>query len=172
MKAIVTAALTSALIFAVGLPIIASRQATPPALPTTLEVQQADQLWSELAQLQSSAVDLGTEAFLHASIVRTTEFLQADAKSGAQFESATRQALQELRDARARMEQIHSGLDGMLDGAASIATQRAAWSAWQESQAEAAETLAGVLDPSPRHGLLAEKALFWLLTLDYGARPR
>ena len=68
------------------------------------------------------------------------------------------------------MDVVNVATAGDLETSASVATHREAWQRWQREQAAASDRLLEALEPTPRHGLLAEARLVWLLKLDYGTQ--
>jgi hypothetical protein len=139
---------------------------------TTLDVQDSDRLWNDLAALQAAVSELNAQDYVRSTVARTVEFLALEGAAAGRFIDSVDQGLHRLDEARKVMEAIHADTDEDPTSAASIVTRRAAWSKWQEEQSAAADGLLAVLHSTPRHGLLAEKRLFWLLRLEYGVRAR
>lgn len=170
MSARASTAISAGLILAIGLPLVSRKHAEPPPLATTVEVQDVDRLWTDLAALQSAAAELSREQFLERTVVRTIAYLGLEGAAAERFDEAVDRGLRDLRRARQAMQRVLAETDAHSMGSQSITARREAWARWQEAQSAAADCLLAELQPSARHGLLKEKRLYWLLRLEYGLR--
>ncbi len=83
---------------------------------------------------------------------------------------AVYKALEEIGSARERMLRQQAQTEPGLDEAVAMGRRRAAWKDFGEAQRHAERHPRAVLDEQPRHQLLREDILTWLLRLDYGSR--
>jgi hypothetical protein len=141
--------------------------------PSVLDVQAWDWLQQYLGRLVDeigapSRNRPSAKAF-EANFVRaTTEFLESDSEETDAFQIAVIQALEEIEQARARMLQGKSQAELDLDETAAMLASRARWVEYREAQRHAARHTLAVLQAQPRHELLREHMLKWLLRLAYG----
>jgi hypothetical protein len=116
---------------------------------------------------------LAPEAFEAKFVRATAEFLDIDANADLAFEIAVRRALDEIADARAKMA-VGTLQEGEREpGLAETDAMRessARWQAYAAAQRHAVRHPIALLEAEPRHELLREEILSWLLRLDYGMR--
>ncbi len=189
---LVTMLLTAGVVLAVGLPVLyvmrgpAEAEADVASLPdfefegiaTTHDAQSLDQLDRALDTLRDEAPSLGAEEFKTRALGLTLAYLQFDGPEqvdrAARFVTVVDQALAEIDGARAQMEAVNAqaiaDTQGDVESDESILARREAWGSWQVAQRDAGDLLLTAMIPCPRHGLLAEQRLIWLLRLDYGIR--
>ena len=147
----------------------------PPGEPGVLDVQAWDWLQQDLERIvdQTRArarQRLSPEAFMAKFRGATVEFLELDDEATQAFESAVYEALEEIGSARAHMLRRQPQTEPDLDEAVAMGRNRAAWKDFGEAQRRAQRHPLAVLDERPRHQLLREDILKWLLRLDYGNR--
>lgn len=187
-RAVLLGALAGVLVvLATGVPWLQERHAEPAVyienvVATTDEIQQFDIMWSDLEGLQREAKALGAEVFEARYLARSLEYLQLDEDAEARFGAALEDALAELTAARLRLQQaearaLQAGAPPppagtLMADPAATALRREAFVQWQEEQREASDAILGALLDTPRHRLLAERRLDWLLQLDYSRRTR
>lgn len=153
----------------------ASASHLPPGEPGVLDVQAWDWLQQDLElivdQTRAKARQrLSPEAFMAKFRGATVEFLELDDEATRAFESAVYEALEEIGSARAHMLRRQPQTEPDLDEAVAMGRNRAAWKDFGEAQRHAQRHPLAVLDERPRHQLLREDILKWLLRLDYGNR--
>ena len=165
MSARATTALTAVLVLAIGLPIVFARKSwRSEVVATTVDAQDFDQLWLDLEALQQAKLN-GAD-FERRFVARTAKYLQLG--DAAVLVGAVALALGDLEQARSRMERALASSNGTAVPTTEV--RRKAWGRWQEEQRAASDRLLAALQTTPRHGLLAEKRLLWLLRLDYSKR--
>jgi hypothetical protein len=150
--------------------------ATTPIEPGVLDVQAWDWLQQDLdraiEQTRARARNrLSPEAFEARYLDETVEFLEIDAEKSAAFHQAVTTALDEIEAARAQLlQRDEATLDekGAVDEMGAALESRAGWDAYGQAQQRAVRHPLAVLEPRPRHQLLRENMLAWLLRLDYG----
>ena len=147
----------------------------PPGEPGVLDVQAWDWLQQDLERIidqtrAKARQRLSPEAFKAKFLGATVEFLALDDESTHAFESAVYQALEEIDGAREHMLRQQAQTTPDLDEAVAIGRRRAAWEDFGAAQRHAARHPLAVLHERPRHQLLREDMLKWLLRLDYGSR--
>jgi hypothetical protein len=110
---------------------------------------------------------LSVEAFETKYLGATVEFLQIDAAGTKTFQIAVNKALAEIEGARASMlRQRPSEAD--LDDAAAMRRSQTMWEEYRKAQNHATRYPLAQLEERPRHELLREAILRWLLRLDFG----
>lgn len=137
-------------------------------MASTADVQSLDQLWRELANLQNGAARLGKDGFTEAAVGATAAYLELEPARAELFAATVSAALQDLDAARRVQRASESALAADPSTDQAIAARREAWGRWQEAQRAAADLILAALEPSPRHGMLAEDRMLWLLKLDAG----
>ena len=147
----------------------------PPGEPGVLDVQAWDWLQQDLERIvdqtrAKARQRLSPEAFKAKFLGATVEFLELDDEATHAFESAVYEALEEIDSARAHMLRQQAHTEPGLDEAVAMGRRRAAWKDFTEAQRHAERHPLAVLDKRPRHQLLREEILKWLLRLDYGSR--
>ena len=147
----------------------------PSGEPGVLDVQAWDWLNQDLERLvdrtrTNARQRLSPDAFKAQFLGATTAFLEFDDEARRAFESAVAKALREIGSAREHLlrQQIHTASASEKTGA--MDRQRAAWTQFSAAQRHAKHVPVAVLDARPRHQLLREAMLKWLLRLDYGHR--
>jgi hypothetical protein len=142
--------------------------------PSVLDVQAWDWLQQDLDRLfdetaaprarQRTSPEAFEEKFVHV----TAEFLEIDPVETDTFKIAVTRALEEIQQARSRLllGTVNAELD--LDESAAMLASRALWVEYGEAQRHAARHPLAVLQAQPRHELLREDMLKWLLRLAYG----
>ena len=188
-KSVIVLVLTSAgIVFAIGLPWLLAKHRTPAEyvaneVATTEETQEFDQMWTRLESLQKKSDELGQEQFKKEFLLSTTTYLQLDSEQTKKFLRVVDEGLKRLDEARDRLKitrkptLVQDGDAGKSqqdswsgERPASIAARRDAWSQWRDDQRESSDLLLSGLQPSPRHDLLVERRLLWLLKLDFSLR--
>ena len=153
--------LSAGVVLAIGLPLVIQKHSTPLPVALTDDVQAFDQLWLDLQRLQTDALELGAAQFSTRTLQTTADFLELDGNERTRFVELVHVALDDLRDAQQRMEKVNREMPH--DSQA----RRNAWSQWQREQHDATDGLLSILQSKPRHRLLAQKRLFWLLRLSH-----
>jgi len=171
------ALLSAGIVLVVGVPIMMwNRSAQDTAavardeatrLPTTADVQSLDQLWREIDKLQKQAAELGEPEFTTQAVRLTTDFLELDEDDADDFRTTVDAALLELDAARENMRLANVEILSLPEGDEATLLRRDSWARWQEEQRAAADGLLAALSAGPRHRMLAEERLIWLLRLDY-----
>ena len=164
------AATSAAVVLGIGLPVVFERHAGARAVATTADVQDFDRLWGELSSLREDAAEGGAAEFRVRAVARTVEYLGLDPEERIRFVAVVEAALADVAAARARVEETSRETAADPLAPASVAARRDAWEVWQREQADASDRLLEVLEAKPRHRLLAEQRLLWLLKLDYGTQ--
>ena len=167
-----TAVLSAAIVLAIGLPIVFSQRAQEnTAVATTVDAKDFDQLWLDLQFLQDEAPELDAAEYKRRVVRKTARYLELDSDQELRFAEVVDLELGDLRDARARMEKINLQTTHSSENPLAVIALRNAWRRWQHEQKMASDRLLDALQSTPRHRLLAEKRLLWLLRLDYSMRP-
>lgn len=175
------ALLSAGLVLLVGLPVVllqhdpargAPALAADRSAVTTRDAQEFDQLWRDLESLHREADELGPDELRRRAVERTAAFLEFEPESEQRerFEATVDAALADLGEARARMGGVQREAARDPGSEASIQARREGWGRWLEEQRAAADRMLAVLEGGPRHALLAEKRLLWLLQLDFSGR--
>jgi hypothetical protein len=138
-----------------------------------LDVQAWDWLQQDLDRMLDEITAhathrLSPKAFEVKFVGATVEYLEIDAKTTQSFQVAVNAALDEIDGARADMLRGSQMREPGLDETAALRDSRARWEAYGEAQRHAARHPLAVLEARPRHELLREKMLKWLLRLNYG----
>jgi hypothetical protein len=141
--------------------------------PGVLDVQAWDWLQQDLEQMidqtKAHARDrLSPEAFEARYVDATVEYLEIDTVTARTLQSAVNEALAEIDGARVNMPRRKDELAPYPNETDAMRASRDAWQAYGKAQRHAVRYPLAVLDPRPRHQLLREKMLQWLLRLDYG----
>jgi len=144
--------------------------------PGVLDVQAWDWLQQDLNRMLDLTTapppnHLSSMVFEERYLGATVEYLDVDAEEGRIFEVAVGKALDELAGARDDMlrqapKQAPSGSN--VDETAAMLESRASWTAYRKAQSHAARHPLDLLQELPRHELLRETMLKWLLRLEYG----
>ncbi len=140
--------------------------------PGVLDVQAWDWLQQDLSRMLDLTTApahrrLSVEAFETKYLGATVEFLQIDAEGTKTFQIAVNKALAEIEGARASMlRQRPSEVD--LDDAAAMRRSQTMWEEYRKAQNHATRYPLAQLEERPRHELLREAILRWLLRLDFG----
>ena len=147
--------------------------ATSQIEPGVLDVQAWDWLQQDLEQMidQTKAHvrdRLSPEAFESRYIGATVEYLEIDTVTARALQSAVNKALAEIDGARVNVQRRKDELAPRPNETDAMRASRDAWQAYSKAQRHAVRYPLAVLDPRPRHQLLREKMLQWLLRLDYG----
>ncbi len=147
----------------------------PPGEPGVLDVQAWDWLQQDLERIvdqtrAKARQRLSSEVLKAKFLGATVEFLELDDEATDAFESAVYKALEEIDSARERMRRQQAHTEPGLDAAVAMGRRRAAWKDFGGAQRHAKRHPLAVLDERPRHQLLREDILKWLLRLDYGSR--
>ncbi|MEM7200672.1 MAG: hypothetical protein AAF628_10425 [Planctomycetota bacterium] len=170
-RALLVALAVAAVVLAIGVPMLLSSRATEAAtLATSEDAQDFDQLWRELESLQGAAASLPTGELKRRIVQRTLAYLRLEGDAAARFVSGVDAALDDLSAAGSRMQQANVEVSRAEDPT-SVRARRDAWSRWQQEQRDASDRLLEVLEARPRHRLLIDQRLLWLLRLDYAAQP-
>ncbi len=141
--------------------------------PGVLDVQAWDWLQQDLDRMLDQTREkarnrLSPEAFKSKFIGATAEFLEIDAEATSTFEAAVTKALTEIDVARTDMLRRKSRTESEPDETAAMLASRAGWAEYGQAQRRAVRHPLAVLQARPRHELLRETMLKWLLRLDYG----
>ncbi len=147
----------------------------PPGEPGVLDVQAWDWLQQDLERIvdqtrAKARQRLSPEAFKAKFLGATVEFLEFDDEATHAFESAVYKALEEIDGAREHVLRQPAQTEPGLDETVAMGRRRAAWKDFGEAQRHTKRHPLAVLDERPRHELLREDLLKWLLRLDYGSR--
>ena len=147
--------------------------ATSQIEPGVLDVQAWDWLQQDLEQMidrtKAHARDrLSSEAFEAQYVGATVEYLEIDTVTARALQSAVNKALAEIDGARVYMRRRKDELAPHSTETDAMGASRDAWQAYGNAQREAVSHPLAVLEPRPRHQLLRENMLQWLLRLDYG----
>ncbi len=174
-------------ILAVGLPRILERHDgptlyLPDQVASTDDIQQFDITWNGMVSLQKRAKKLGPEAFKEEYLTLMIEFLTLEESEEKVFRSAVDQALVTLSQARTRMlkkqAQALAADSGNADTSTtwsgeskkSLEARHDAWEVLRKEQMVASDLLLPALGQKPRHQLLVERRLDFLLRLEYSIR--
>lgn len=111
---------------------------------------------------------LSAEAFEAKYLSATVEFLEIDAELGKAFESAVGKSLGELSEARSTILRQRHGAEPERDETVAMSESRENWEKYRKAQGHAARYPLALLRELPRHQLLRETMLRWLLRLNYG----
>lgn len=174
-RPVLAALLSAGLVLAIGLPLIMARSLTEIPLATTADAQDFDRLWTQLQDLysQSRALDPGESK--RRTLDPTLSYLGLEPRSEAIFVEAVDRALANIGAGRARVAAVNARVRTLAEEPEVLA-RRSAWSRWQQDQQDAADLILAGLGSSGRSGLLAERRLAWLLSLDScmrrGALPK
>ena len=141
--------------------------------PGVLDVQAWDWLQQDLERMLDETKAhaphrLSPEAFEAKFLGATVEFLEIDAEATKTFQTAVNKALDEIDRARADMLRRKAKIEPDLDETRALLESRAGWEEYGKAQHHAARHPLAVLQARPRHQLLRETMLKWLLRLDYG----
>ena len=141
--------------------------------PGVLDVQAWDWLQQDLVRMldqtpANAAERLSPEAFEAKFLGATVEFLEIDAEEAEIFQTAVDQALGEIEGAREEMLRRKPELEPGLDEAVAMNASQAGWEEYARAQRDAVRHPLAVLQERPRHQLLREDMLKWLLRLAYG----
>jgi hypothetical protein len=175
------------IVFALGLPWLLKKHRTPAEyvaneVATTKEIQEFDMMWTGLESLQKKSTELGPEQYKQQFLASTTAYLQLDSEQTEKFVNVVDEGLKRLDAARdlltrTRQQTLEQEVDAGTsqdswsgESPASIAARRDAWSQWRNDQRESSDILLSALQPTPRHDLLSERRLLWLLKLDFSLR--
>ena len=174
---------SAVLVVAVGLPWLFRSRSTPSEyvpnrVATTKDIQEFDLMWSKLEVLQKQAAKLGPDEYKRRFIESTARYLALESDQKQNFVSVVNQGLHRLDEARhsfkTKRENNESsetkavGFNG--ESPTVIAARRDRWSQWRDHQRQTSDLLLAALQPTPRHKLLAERRLLWLLKLDFSLR--
>jgi hypothetical protein len=141
--------------------------------PGVLDVQSWDWLQQDLERLLDQTQPrarqrLSPEAFELRFLSTTVEFLELDAEATKAFENAVDEALDKVDGAREHMLLRQAENEPDPDQTDEMLEWHQIWEEFGKAQLQAAGYLLAVLDARPRHQLLREKIMKWLLRLDYG----
>ena len=181
---------SAGIVFAIGLPRLREKHQTPAEyvsdeVATTEEAQEFDLMWTKLESLQKEATKLGPEQYKQLFLGSTTAYLKLDTEQVASFRNVVDEGLQRLEEARdhrttiekLRLTRQKDNAMGSLqqdswsgESPALVAARRDTWTEWRDDQRETSDLLLSALQQSPRHDLLAERRLLWLLKLDFSLR--
>jgi ABC-type nitrate/sulfonate/bicarbonate transport system substrate-binding protein len=138
-----------------------------------LDVQAWDWLQQDLKRMLDQTREkarnrLSPEAFKAKFIGATAEFLEIDAEATSTFEAAVNKAITEIDQARTDMLRQKTNSESEPDETAAMLASRAGWAEYGQAQRRAVRHPLAVLQARPRHELLRETMLKWLLRLNYG----
>ena len=141
--------------------------------PRVLDVQAWDWLQMDLERMLDLTTapppnHLSPKAFEAKYLDATVDFLEIDAAVTRTFQIAVHKALDELEGARGKMLRQRAEMEPDLDENAAMLRSRASWKEYREAQSQATRYPLALLQELPRHQLLRETMLKWLLRLDYG----
>jgi len=141
--------------------------------PGVLDVQAWDWLQMDLDRLldltNSTAYQrLAPKAFEAKYLGATVEFLEIDADIGEAFQVAVGKALVGLDAARQGFFQKQTKYESPIDEESAMLRSRANWEEYRKAQSHALLLPLALLEELPRHELLRETMLRWLLRLNYG----
>ena len=141
--------------------------------PGVLDVQAWDWLQMDLERMlvltNAPAYErLSPDAFEQKYLSATTEFLEIDAEASEAFRIAVGKAIDELRIARTSMLGRSSNSEPGVDATAAMHESRTHWTEYRKAQSHATRHPLALLQELPRHELLREKILKWLLRFEYG----
>ncbi len=160
---------SAGIVLSIGLPRLLDRHAQATAVATTVDAQDFDQLFQDLAKLQTKAGGLGAVDFKLRAIDRTAEYLDLPPDARIRFAQAVDRALGEIDDARTDLRKANARAIE-LEAPQQARLRRENQETWQAEARRASDRLLSVLDPEPRHRLLAEKRLEWLMRVDHSVR--
>ena len=141
--------------------------------PGVHDVQAWDWLQQDLERMLDLTAErahnrLTREEFEAKYLGATAEFLEIDTQTTTTFETAVNKALDEIAGARATMLLRKPKSEPDLDETAAMLASRAGWAEFGKAQRHAVRHPLAVLEARPRHQLLRETMLKWLLRLEYG----
>ena len=141
--------------------------------PGVLDVQAWDWLQMDLDRIldltNSTAYQrLSPKAFEEKYLGATVEFLEIDADIGESFQIAVGKALVELDATRHDFFQKQTKGESAINEESAMLKSRADWEEYRKAQSYALLLPLAVLEELPRHQLLRETMLRWLLRLNYG----
>lgn len=141
--------------------------------PSVLDIQAWGGLQQDLERMfdatrPAARNRLSRDAFEAKYLGATVEFLKIDAEATTTFETAVNKALDEIEAAHTDMLRPKPKSAPDLDENAAMLASRAGWAEYGHAQRNAARHPLAVLEARPRHELLREQMLTWLLRLDYG----
>jgi len=148
-------------------------QSEPMVEPGVLDVQAWDWLQQDLERLVDDTSTptrqrLSAGNFQTRYVDATITYLELDAQGMAGFRQAVAEALGEIGEARRAMLSSRSGSTSELALTDSMVDSQTRSDAYGRAQRHAARLPLVVLESRPRHQLLREQMLKWLLSLDYG----
>jgi hypothetical protein len=141
--------------------------------PGVRDVQAWDWLQQDLERIvdrtASRAPDRLSRTGFEAKFVEaTTEFLEIGDEATRSFRVAVGRSLEEIDSARSELLQRKLENGSSLDETDAMLAAREGWAEYGKAQQRAARHPLAILETRPRHQLLREKMLTWLLRLDYG----
>ncbi len=147
----------------------------PPGEPGVKDVQEWDWLQQDLEQFlaltdRDARGRLAPDPFRTEYIGATIEFLELDDEDARRFGSSVDLALADIASARQKMEAPPVAGEHADQHPHPLARSAARWDAFRGAQREAVRHVLDALDEKPRHRLLRDGGLKWLLRLDYGLR--
>ena len=137
---------------------------------STEEIQEFDLFWRSLGTLQKDVARIGPDEFRTRLLRVTMDYLQLDGARRQEFVRVAEQALSEVANAEQTVLEQTASLavaPGSKESPGNVHDRQHTWVQGQETKRLASERLLGVLDSTPRHRLLVERRLLWLLKLDY-----
>lgn len=152
----------------------AQAEAIPPYVePGVLDVQAWDWLQQDLGKMVDDTETqarqrLSPGSFQTRYVDATITYLELDEGTMAVFRRTVAEALGEIGDARRVMLSSRFGSEPGLAMTDSMANSQARSDRYARAQRHAARLPLAVLESRPRHQLLREQMLKWLLGLDYG----
>ncbi len=141
--------------------------------PGVLDVQAWDWLQQDLDRMldqtrKNARNRLSAEAFKAKFIGATAEFLEMNAEATSTFEAAVNKAVTEIDQARTDILRQKSSTEPGPGEKAAMVAPREGWVEYGQAQHRAVRHPLAALQARPRHQLLRESMLKWLLRLDYG----
>jgi hypothetical protein len=141
--------------------------------PGVLDVQAWDWLQMDLERMldltNSRAYQrLSPNAFEERYLDATIEFLEINADIGESFQIAVAKALVELDTARHDLFLEQTKRESVIDEETAMLKSRADWEEYRKAQSHALLLPLALLEELPRHELLRETMIRWLLRLNYG----
>ncbi len=146
-----------------------------PSEPTVEDVQQwgwlvddLDRLIDETRPKARRRLDAGDFArkYLRASL----EYLKLDEEEGVRFETAVREGLKAIEEAREEMHNVRAATAYEEAQPRSIQVWKDSQGEFLRRQKEAAHRIVASLPVRPRTTLMREQALRWILRCDFGIR--
>jgi hypothetical protein len=143
--------------------------------PGVLDVQAWDWLQQDLARMlreteTHTSIPRSPKAFEAKFLGATVEFLEIDAEETEAFQTAVNKALNEIGGARTDILRRTAAVAPDFDETDAMLNSRAGWEEYGKAQRHALRHPLAVLQERPRHQLLREEMLKWLLNLHYGTR--